>query len=62
MKCQYMGHSKKILFIIDDKVDDIKEHLLKKFNFIRDSVDKIIVFLNDKADSSKTLIFNYKND
>ena len=64
MGFQYKGYSKSVLFFINEENidEDIKEYLLKKFAFIKEYVDKIIVFLNEKDDSSKTLIFNYKND
>lgn len=64
MDMQYLSYNKSILFIIDEKKIEhsVKEYLLKKFSFIKDYVDNIIVFLNDKTDKSKTLIFNYKKN
>jgi len=57
---QYSVINKKILFCLNDKDRNdltIKEFVLKKFSFIKDKIDKIIIYNNLDVH-----IFNHTDD
>lgn len=64
MDCQYFGYAKRVLFIVDEnKAEDcIKKYIRKRFAFMKDYVENIVLFLKEKENKSKTLLFNYKNN